>query len=187
MMDEAQFITQRADVFLIIGTSLNVYPAAGLVQQNGASAVNGQSGNRRPGTPNGSGTPGPPEQQLANGAQQPFPVFPAAYFDPTGSGMVRMASNPAANPGAAAAAAAAAAMQGGIRLMAPGAQAGPLLMANGQGAAAGAGAPNSFNLTQQNSLGFGGTGSIPSPSISLSGKEIQTKMLDVSILTKDFF
>jgi len=31
MMDDAQFITQQADVLLIIGTSLNVYPAAGLI------------------------------------------------------------------------------------------------------------------------------------------------------------
>jgi len=32
MMDEAVEITSRADIFVVIGSSLNVYPAAGLIQ-----------------------------------------------------------------------------------------------------------------------------------------------------------
>ena len=31
MMDIAMEITQQADIFIVVGTSLNVYPAAGLV------------------------------------------------------------------------------------------------------------------------------------------------------------
>lgn len=31
-MDEAVFMTMKADIFIIIGSSLEVYPAAGLVQ-----------------------------------------------------------------------------------------------------------------------------------------------------------
>jgi NAD-dependent deacetylase len=32
MMDEAMRITAGADIFVVIGSSLNVYPAAGLVE-----------------------------------------------------------------------------------------------------------------------------------------------------------
>jgi NAD-dependent deacetylase len=32
MMDEAVRITQTADIFVVIGSSLNVYPAAGLIE-----------------------------------------------------------------------------------------------------------------------------------------------------------
>ena len=32
MMDEAVRITQTADIFVVVGSSLNVYPAAGLME-----------------------------------------------------------------------------------------------------------------------------------------------------------
>jgi NAD-dependent deacetylase len=32
MMDEAVQITETADIFVVIGSSLNVYPAAGLIE-----------------------------------------------------------------------------------------------------------------------------------------------------------
>jgi NAD-dependent deacetylase len=32
MMDEAVRITETADIFVVIGSSLNVYPAAGLIE-----------------------------------------------------------------------------------------------------------------------------------------------------------
>jgi hypothetical protein len=155
--------------------------AAGLLQPNGQGGLpqvaNGPSGattpgattngNRRPGSPttNGGGPPTPGPSDLANGGQggQPYPVFPAAYIDPSNGAFLRMG--------------------GGVppvRLMQPG----PMLY-NNQGLAAAAAAvvaaggnPNGFNslnLAQQNSLGYGGgassnLSSLGSPSIgSLSG------------------
>ena len=38
MMDEAVSITETADIFVVIGTSLNVYPAAGLINHAPAGA-----------------------------------------------------------------------------------------------------------------------------------------------------
>jgi NAD-dependent deacetylase len=38
MMDEAAFITENADVFVVVGSSLNVYPAAGLINYAPAKA-----------------------------------------------------------------------------------------------------------------------------------------------------
>ena len=37
MMDKAMEITRQADIFLVVGTSLNVYPAAGLIDFVGSS------------------------------------------------------------------------------------------------------------------------------------------------------
>ncbi len=146
----------------------NVYPA-GLVQQqqqngSGPNTTNSGGGNgqpppRRPGTPNGSVTPGPPE---APAYQQ---VFPTAYFDPARGALLRLpAAPPAAGQAAPATAAAAAAAPPGVRLLPPTAAAAvaaaaannPLLMGNGL---------NSLNLPQNNSLGYGsgGTGGSSGP------------------------
>jgi NAD-dependent deacetylase len=38
MMDEAMSITMDADIFVVIGSSLNVYPAAGLISYAPAKA-----------------------------------------------------------------------------------------------------------------------------------------------------
>ncbi len=151
-----------------------IYPAALLQQQqqqqqqqqNGATTPTANG--RRATTPNTSATtPGPPD--MPNGAQFPH-VFPAgaavapvsaagAFYDP--SGLVRL-------PGAAGAAQANMAAAANIRMMTPtgaanNANAGNPTIVNN---------PNTqFNLTQQqqNSLGYGGNGSIGSPAISLSG------------------
>lgn len=39
MMEKAMFITERADIFMVIGTSLAVYPAASLLQYTSANAT----------------------------------------------------------------------------------------------------------------------------------------------------
>ena len=124
-----------------------VYPAPNILQQQqqqqqqaqqnggppGTPTANGQppqvaNGTRRPGTPNGSVTPGPPEvAAAANGTAAPTAaapyVFPA-YIDPGSGGLMRPA-----------------AVHPGMRLLAPG---NPLLVGNGQAATAAGVAPGAL-------------------------------------------